>query len=183
MPTGACSRKQGPLSKRRRGHVHLGSESEPNVRTGSCVVADAGLSQGHGTACPAAGSGPLYIPISMDRVQQWRIRGNLDRVAEALEASVRSNQRVRRIRWNFPGENLIANTAWSLLYWPQKITIKVEKRSTSYWDVAVCSEMLSLMDGGRNKQNLDQLRQAMVAAGFAVEGGPVRTSWRRSTRP
>jgi hypothetical protein len=119
----------------------------------------------------------------MDRVQQWRIRGNLDRVTEALEATVRSHQRVRRIRWDASGDKLIAKTSWSLLYWPQKITVKVEKRSANYWDVAVCSEMLSLIDGGRNKQNLDQLRRAMVAAGFAVEGGPVRTSWRRSTRP
>jgi hypothetical protein len=119
----------------------------------------------------------------MDRVQDWRIRGDLERLPGTLEAVIRAHRRVRRVRWDPSGDKLIAKTSLlDLTHGPEKITLKIEARSTDYWDVTVCSES-GPFDYGANMRNLDQIRRAIVEAGFAVEGSAVRRSWRRSSRP
>ena len=119
----------------------------------------------------------------MHRVQDWRIRGDFERLREMLEAAVRAHRRVRRVKWDASHDKLIANTSlFDLLHGQEKITLIFEERSTAYWDSRYVL-MVGPLDFGRNMQNLDQTRQRIVEAGFAVVGSPVRRSWTRSSRP
>ena len=119
----------------------------------------------------------------MDRVQSWRVRGDLQRIAEVLEAAARSTRRVRHVQWEPSGEKLVATVRWDPFIGPQKITLKIETRTSTYCDVRVYSETMQLFDYGRNRRTLDRMREMVRCAGYELDSGAISRSWRRSTRP
>ena len=120
---------------------------------------------------------------SMDRVQRWTVRGDMANLAQTIEANCNSNSHVIRVGWDATGGTFIALTERGLAVGARKLTVQVENRTADHWDLFVCSEMRQLLDYGINRRQLVRLRRAVESAGFVVEAGPLKTSWRRSTRP
>ena len=129
----------------------------------------------------------MHMLRGMDRVQQWRLSGNVTILRDALVNAAMANPRMRSAKWDSKSEKLVAKTRWNFLAFfsvlPQKITARVDQRTPDFWDVTVCSETLQLLDYGKNAENLEVFARSICAAGFQLQSTTIRTSWSRRSRP
>src|SRR5271165_3399887 len=101
----------------------------------------------------------------MDRVQVWKVRGDLARFPSTFESVVAAIPKVRQTSWDSTETSFSAKMRLGVVVLSQKITARIADRDRESLTVNVCVESLQLLDYGRNRRVLEELRQRTRSAG------------------